>query len=246
MGIDIFSTSACRMALPGIAFLVLVALSPTDLRAGPSPQAEEQAMAVIARMEAAYGRVEGYRTETEVREYRDGRVVETKRFRYTFKKPNHLRIDMESPDRGMILVYPDREGKVFVKPAGLIGFLKLHLSPDSTLLRNSSGQRIDQTDFGLLIRNMARSLTDRRQGEIDVSEQDDRVVIKVLAEDHFIAGVLTLYSFSIDRTRWFPMELEESTPDGVQKRKVIFRNMMPAADIPDSVFRINGGSPGHE
>ncbi len=106
------------------------------------------------------------------------RSAETERFLYTYRKPDHIRIDMESPYAGMVLIYPGEDGKVTVKPGGLFGFLKLHLSPDSSLLNTSKGQRIDQTDMGLLINNIDHSLTDRRHGEVRVSEQDDQVILK--------------------------------------------------------------------
>jgi len=199
-------------------------------------------MDIVAKMEAVYAGVKAYQTETEVSEYREGRVAATKRFLYTFKKPDHLRIDMKSPYRGMVLVYPDENGKVAVQPGGWSRFLKLHLSPDSALLRTSAGQRIDQTDLGLLIRHIRHSLTDRRRGEIKVTGEGDRLLVEVLAEDHFHAGVLTLYRFFIDTTRWLPAEVQEFTQDGVLKRKVIFRDLRITADIPDSFFRINGGN----
>jgi outer membrane lipoprotein-sorting protein len=217
----------------GIGLCILLMPLTSPLWASLPPQAA----GLIARMEAAYARVEQYRTETEVSEYRDGRIVGTRRFRYTFKKPDHVRIDMEAPYPGMILAYPDKNGKVAVK----FGFLKFHLAPDNALLRSSTGQRIDQTDLGLLIRNIGRSLTDQRHGEIRVAGENGRLVVEVLAEDHFRAGVLTLYRFAVDRTSMLPAEVDEFSPDGTLKRKVIFRNLRSAADIPDSFFRIEGG-----
>jgi hypothetical protein len=152
---------------------------------------------------------------------------------------------MESPYAGMVLVYPVGDGKVAVKPGGLFGFLKLHLSHGSALLRTSAGQRIDQTDIGLLIQNIDHSLTDRRHGEIRVSGRDGQVLIEVLAEDHFLAGVLTLYHFSIDKTRWLPVEVREFTPEGILKREVRFRNLRTSLGVPESFFRTNGGRPEH-
>jgi hypothetical protein len=234
-------SSTCKRTFPGI-FLLLTVLLFTPATWAGRPSAEgNRVTGLIARMEAAYAQVKEYQTEMEVSEFRGGEVAETKRFLYTFRKPNHLRIDMKSPNPGMILVYPDNDGKVFVKPGGLAGFLKLHLSPDSLLLRIGAGQRMDQTDLGLLIKNIVHSLTDRRRGEIKVSGEDDREIVEVLAEDHFRAGVQTLYRFVIDKKRWLPVEVTESTPDGVLKRKVIFRNFKTA--IP-TVFRINGENPG--
>jgi len=224
------------------SLLFLFLLITSNLWAGLSPSKEEQIKGIIANMESAYALVEGYRTETEVNVYRTGRPVETQRFLYTFKKPDHMRIDMEDPHSGMLLVFPDKDGKVLVKPGGKSGFLKFHLSPDSMFLRNSAGQRIDHTDLGLLIQNIVHSLTDRRRGEIRISGQDDRIVMEVLAEDHFLSGVRTLYQFSIDKTRWLPVAVKEFTADRILKRKVDFRNLTTSVDIPDNFFRIDGGN----
>ena len=228
-----------RGVLTGTCILIFFVIFVPNLWATSSPSNGEEAANIIAQMEGAYAAVKEYQTETEVQEYREGRVVETKHFLYTFRKPDHVRIDMKSPYPGMILVYPDKEGKVHVRFGGLAGFLKLRLATDSMLLKNSAGQRIDQTDMGLLIRNMAHSLTDRRRGAIRVAREDGRVHVEVLAEDHFLAGVLTLYRFSIDTTRWLPAEVKESTPAGATKRKVLFLNMRTAPAVPANLFRID-------
>jgi len=94
-------------------------------------------MDIITKMETSYAKVEENQAEIKVSEYRDGQIIEMKRFLYTFKKPYHLRIDMESPHPGTVLVYPDKNGKVTVKPGGWAGFLKLHLSLDSVFLGTS-------------------------------------------------------------------------------------------------------------
>lgn len=231
-----------KRTCPGLCFLFAIMLFAPATWAGHSPPGE-QVSDIMAKMAAGYAKVEGYRTETEVNDYRDGEAVGTKRFLYTFKKPDHVRIDMKSPYPGMVLIYPDANGKVAVKPGGWGGFLKLHLSPDNALLRTSAGQRIDQTDLGLLIRNISHSLSDRRRGESKVIEEDGRVRIEVPAEDHFMAGVVTLYHFTIDTARWLPVEIKEFTPAGVLKRTVIFRNLQTSVAIPDSLFRIDRGNP---
>jgi len=237
-------SSACKRTFPGILLLIMVLLFIPATGAGLPPPKGDRVMGLIARMEAAYAQVKEYQTEMEVSEFRDGQVVETKRFLYTFRKPDKLRIDMKSPYPGMILIYPDKDGKVFIKPAGWAGIMKPRLSPGNSLLRIGAGQRLDQTDLGLLIRNIVHSLTDRRRGKIKVSGQDGREIVEVLAEDHFRAGVLTLYHFYLDKKRSLPVEVKESTPDGVLKRRVIFRNLRTSIAIPDSFFRIDGEDPG--
>ena len=227
----------------GICILMKSLSFAVEPGAGLSDSNEEQAAVIIGKLKAAYAQVSDYRMETEVNIYNDGRAVETERFLYTFRKPRHIRIDMESPYAGMVLIYPGEDGKVAVKPGGLFGFIKLHLSLDSALLRTAAGQRIDQTDLGLLIQNIGHSITDGRRGRIGVSEQDGRARIEVLAEDHFLKDVTTLYHFYIDRTFWLPVEVREFTADGIPKRDVRFLNLRIGTGVPESFFRIDGGRP---
>lgn len=241
----IFSVPGSRNILALICLFVLLMSVTGDLQAGLSPPYGEQFMDIITKMETAYAKVEEYQAELKVSEYRHGQIIEMKRFRYTFKKPYHLRIDMESPHPGTVLVYPDKNGKVTVKPGGLAGFLVLHLSLDSAFFKNIVGQRMDQTDLGLLVRNIAHSLTDQRRGTIKISEQDCCLLIDVLAEDHYLAGVLTLYRFSIDKTRWLPVGVEEFTPDGIIKRKGIILNLRSPIALPEDFFRIEKGESSH-
>jgi outer membrane lipoprotein-sorting protein len=234
--------TACKGVSSVLSLLVRLLLFAPTLAASLSLPTHEDVASIMRKMETAYGRVNDYQTETEVRVYRDARIVETKRFRYTFRKPNHIRLDFEAPHPGMILVYPDEDGKVVVKPGGWAGFLRFHLAPDSSLLKASSGQRIEQTDMGLLIQNISHSVTDRRRGEVRLSEEDGRVVIEVLAEDHFLAGISTLYRFYVDEKLWLPVEVQEFTPEGVLKREVFFRGLRTSIGISDAFFRIKGGN----
>ncbi len=228
--------SQCRR-LPWLPILAGVGAALLTLLPGPAPSlaapaAENAIEAIISRMKTAYARVSAYRVETEVTTYRHGRVDERRRFVYTFEKPDRLRIDMESPHPGMVLLYPDAQGKVLVQPGGWASFLHFHLSPDSSLLANAAAQRIDQTDFGLLIRNIAHSLTDRRHGPPALSTEDGKWVLEVLAEDHFRKGVLTRYRFTIDKATELPAAVQESTPDGIPERTVTFRHLDTSPDLP--------------
>jgi hypothetical protein len=215
------------------------------LFAGPWPAAaasapEGRVAAVIARMEAAYARVNSYRVETEVTSYRQGRVDERKRFVYTFQKPNRVRIDMTYPHPGLVLIYPDAQGKVLTQPGGWAKFLHFHLSPDSRLLGNPAGQRIDRTDFGLLIHNIAHSLTDRRHGPPVLTTENGKTVLQVLAEDHFRPGVLTRYRFTIDPTTNLPIAVQESTPAGRLERTVTFSHFDTSPKLPGNWFKEQG------
>ncbi len=193
---------------------------------------------LLKRMEAAYARVEDYQAKVTVQAYQNDGSVETKMFLYTFKKPNRIRLDFESPHPGLILTYPDKNGKVVVRPSGWVSFFKLRLSPDSRLLKDSSGQRIDQTEMGLLIKHIERSLTDQRRGPSEISEEKETIRIRVLAENPFRKGALTLYQFFIDQGLCLPTKVEESAPDGRLQRTVTFQNLKINTGISDAFFQL--------
>ena len=69
-------------------------------------------MDIITKMETAYAKVEEYQAEIKVSEYGDGQIMQMKRFLYTFKKPYHLRIDMESPHPGTVLSIPIKTARL--------------------------------------------------------------------------------------------------------------------------------------
>ena len=197
---------------------------------------------LLEHMEAAYAAVNDYRTNVEKRTFRSDGSVEVEKFLYTFKKPKSIRIDLESPHKGMILIYTDKDGRVTVQPGGLARLFKFHLAPDSRLLEDPSGQRIDQTDIGLLINHIAHSLRDQRKGRAEIAEEDGYIRIRVLAVDHFRENVDTLYQFYIDKKQWLPGKVEEFTPDGEPKRSIVFKDLRINNGFADSLFQLDGAA----
>ena len=125
------------------AMIILILAAAPELQAVSAQPPPPEVAAIMSKMAAAYAAVSGYQTEMEVREYRNGNYLESKRFRYTFRKPGQLRIDMHTPKPGTVLVYPDEQGKVTLRPGGWTGFVTLHLAPGNSMLASGSGQRID-------------------------------------------------------------------------------------------------------
>lgn len=194
--------------------------------------------AFLKNMESAYAQVVDYQVNVEVKTYKKGNAFKVEKFRYAFKKPKWIRIDLVSPRPGTILFYPDQKGKVGVRPSGWARFFKFSLAPDSFLLRGSSGQPIDQTDMGRLIENISRSLTQERHGGLEIEDDGKTIRIQVLAENHFRDGVLTRYQFLIDKMNWLPVEVSESTPEGLPEREVHFRDFNVNIGLKDSFFQL--------
>jgi outer membrane lipoprotein-sorting protein len=208
-------------------------------RAESAPPAalQDDVETVLKKMEAVYDEVKDYKTEVETIIFEKDGSFKTEKSVYTFKKPKWIRLDFVSPHPGMIMVYPDRDGKVLVKPGGLLSKLRFHLMLDDPLLETPSGQRMNQTDLGLLIKNIRHSVTDQRRGPVSISEDKDTIQIQVLADDHFREGVETRYRFLISKELWLPVEVGRSTTNDVQDGRIIFRNLRTNINVSDDLFQ---------
>jgi outer membrane lipoprotein-sorting protein len=219
------------------------ATPPAPIAAAAGPESvshsalRDEIETVLKQMEAAYDEVKDYQTEVEVTLFKKDGSIKWQKSLYTFKKPKWIRIELLSPHPGMIMVYPDGNGKVLVKPQGLSSMLTLHLRLDDPLLQTPSGQRMNQTDLGLLIKNIGHSVTDPRRGPVSLSEDKDTIQIEVLADDHFREGVETRYQFLISKELRLPVEVGESTTNGVQEERIIFRNLRTNINVPDELFQ---------
>ena len=203
----------------------------------PPAASRDDVETLLKKMEAAYDQVKDYQTDVEILLFKEDGSFKTEKSLYTFKKPKWIRLDFVSPHPGMMLVYPDPDGKVLMKPQGVLSILTFHLTLDDPLLGSPSGQRLDQTDLGVLIKNIRHSVTDQRRGPVSLSEDKEAIRIQVLADDHFREGVETRYQFLISKELWLPVEVGESTTDGVQEGRIIFRNLRTNINVPDDLFQ---------
>jgi len=214
-------------------FVFLAFLNSIDPAAVMALDAEN----IVKKMESSYAEVKDYEMRVEVRSTGSEGSFKTEKFLYTFKKPHTIRIAYELHHKGTVLVYPHKDGKALVRQLKWMPFFQFHLKPDSIFLKGSSGQRIDQTDMGLLIRNIAKSMKQGRNGEVLIMEKGGQVHVHVLAENHFRKNVKTRYQFLIDKALWLPVAIQESTPDGVLERIIIFQNLRVNIGVPDSLFQ---------
>jgi hypothetical protein len=194
------------------------------------------ANAVAEAMRRAWEKVRGYQAEVEVVSRRNG-TSHTRRFRYWFAKPESIRIRMQEPYAGTLLIYPNRAGEVTLHPAGPLGLLQLSLQPDSSLLAGPVGQPLHRTDLGEMVANLAASLTSQRRGEVRIEPRPEGVWVEVEAEHHFLSGVPATYRFLLDENRCLPLRLEESTGPDHPDRTVRFHSLELNPGPPGPAFR---------
>ena len=192
---------------------------------------------ILQKMQESYAEVKDYRTDVLVRHHEEGGSVSVLRFKYTFKKPEMIRLDFQSPHKGLVIIYSEQNGKAVVRPFSWAPFVRFHLSPESDFIIGFSGQRIDQTDMGQLIENIGKSLFTERGNKPVIENSETAIEIHVMAEDHFHRDRTTLYRFVIDKTLWLPVAVDERTPDRMLKREIRFQDLQINLGIADSFFR---------
>ncbi len=214
--------------------LVLIASAPAVAPGGGAPDVPD----LVARITASYDQVRDYRMRVRsVVQEGDAPPEETLAL-YWFQRPDRLRMEFLQPHPGLVLVFPYRDGRVRVRPGGLLRFLKISLDPGSASLQVSPGQRVDQTGLGLLVANVARSLTGARPGSLELSQTADHLVAAVEAENHFQPGVATRYRFWVDRELWLPTRVGEEVPSRRWAREVSFEDLEVNPGLPESLFTL--------
>jgi outer membrane lipoprotein-sorting protein len=215
------------------AFLALFAVIGVCCRASAAGLTAER---LVANLRSAYAGVQDYQMRVASTVKERGRPAKETRLRYRFKRPDRFRIEFLEPHRGLVLAYPTGSGKVRIRPGGLFRFLSITLDPGSASLEVSPGQRIDQADLGLLVRNIARSLNGPLAGAPALRVTPEHVVAVVEAENHFQPGVRTRYEFWIERRRWLPVRVREAVPERGWEREVTFEELETNQGLPDALF----------
>lgn len=131
-----------RMRWPALALLSLLPLS---AMADPLTQAE-----------ARFAALHSYQVTLRSSDAAGEQEV----IHYYFRKPGWVRMDFERPHHGAVLVYAPDTRRVRLWPFGLGRWPALDLAPDSPLLRNPHGHRVDRSDVGMLLAKM-RALRER-------------------------------------------------------------------------------------
>jgi len=112
-------------------------------------------------MQSACQAIRDYRVLVQVTLPEENAGKQMEEVLYTFKKPKKILMDFRMPRSGPFSFFRTKRQSV-VGPWGW-RFLDIHLAR-CVLLANPSGQQIDQTDLGLLIRNIGMSMDDGRRG----------------------------------------------------------------------------------
>ncbi|MFQ3786243.1 LolA family protein [Halomonas sp. A29] len=173
--------------------LVLVAMS--------APIEEDPVAAALARIDA----LQGYRLTLRSQGSGGEEII-----RYSYQQPGYVRMDMEIPYRGAVLIYRPDTGKVQLWPFGGPGSRPgLSLRPTNRMVRSSRGHRVDQSDVGTLLRNVQRLQQHGNARLLGATTINEHPVLHVVVEAEPGRAVheVARYDLWLDEETLFPLRV---------------------------------------
>lgn len=202
--------------------LLLVAMSEV---AGHDPVAE-----ALARVTS----LKGYRLTLRSQGSGDEEVIH-----YSYRHPGDVRMDMESPFRGAVLIYRHATGKVRLWPFGSPGRRAgLSLRPTNRMVRSSRGHRVDQSDVATLLRNVQRLQQHGSTRRLDPGTHDGRPVqhVTVEAEPGRSVNEVSRYDLWLDDETLFPLRVASYDRRGERLESVLLEDVRLDPDFPHDHF----------
>ncbi|MBZ0329800.1 hypothetical protein KZO25_05625 [Halomonas sp. ANAO-440] len=186
--------------------LALVAMS--------TPSEEGQIAAALSRIDA----LQGYRLTLRSQGSSGEEVI-----RYSYQGPGYVRMDMETPYAGAVLIYRPDTGKVQLWPFGSPGRRPgLSLRPTNRMVRSSRGHRVDQSDVGTLLRNVQQLQQLGSARLLEPTTLDGHLVkhVVVEAEPGRTVHEVSRYDLWLDENTLFPLRVNSYDRRGVRLESV--------------------------
>jgi hypothetical protein len=181
-------------------------------------------VAAIQKMIASLETVEGFRCETDIVYYRNGKA--DKRFMFTLHAETQGSISLvfSRPYPGVKIVYRQGDDKLTVKPFKFLPIVTFRLSIDNPLVISPSGQRIDHCTLEYLIQFLHENgeLITKRASEY--SEGEDRIAFICWAKDYTNEKELNRYRVVVLKENWFPVRVERYTQHDLPIEVITFKN----------------------
>lgn len=205
--------------------LALACLLATGAEAMADPLDEAQ-----ARFEALQGYQLALRSTAA-----DGRLQQ---MRYFYRRPGWVRMEMIEPYRGLVLIYDPVARRISLWPFGPERWPKLSLAPDSPLLRERHGHRVDRSDVGALLANLQTLRMRGRLAPLGAAALDGQPAVgwEVAGEAGASVAGVQRYRVWFARDTLFPIRVESFGPDGAATETVEMREIVTDPVLPERFF----------
>ena len=197
---------SCALAILSLASAILI----------PSlgSSQENRVLALAREMEAVLDTLNDYTCEVENVYFAEGVEIERYRFKFYFKKEDHIRVDFSQPYPSLTVFYRNGDKDVTVKPIGFLPGLKFRLSIDNPLIRTPSGQRITQTHMGYFLRFVLRNLHRIDQGKEEIHDNGEEITFLLMALDYVSEKNIEMYRITLSKRLKLPVRIERYTQEG--------------------------------
>ena len=157
--------------------------------------------------------------------------------RFAYKRPGFVRMDFVQPHEGAVLIYSPLTKVVRLWPFGE-GFFSLTLSPENSLVRSPTGQRVDRSDIGALLDNV-KSL--QRKGETTVLGQEmvggrKAMRLTVSATGDLVVGNVRQYELWLDSATLLPLKVVSRNANNEIIETVVMDDLRINVKMPDRLF----------
>lgn len=162
----------------------------------------------------------------------------TEIIRYYFKKPGHVRMEFITPFNGAVLIYSPVTKQAKLWPFGYRSFPGFTLNPDNSLIRSSTGQRVDRSDVGVLYQNVKMLQEHGRTERVETETIDghDTLHISVKGEEGFTVGAVARYQLWLDQTTGFPLKVLSQDAQGQTLETVEMEELKVDPELPGDFF----------
>ncbi len=159
----------------------------------------------------------------------------TEIMRYYFKTPGYVRMEFVKPFNGAVLVYDPARKEAKVWPFGYRRFPAFTLSPENRLILGATDRHVDQSDVGVLFRNI-KLLQEHGKTQIAGTELvggKETLHITVEGDPGFSVEAVHRSQLWLDQASGFPLRVSNYDETG---------EMIEEIEIED--LRINPAFPG--
>jgi outer membrane lipoprotein-sorting protein len=197
---------------------------------------ENQALAVVQKMESAFKTVGDYTCEVEQIFYKDGEKSERYLFKFYFKKGKKIRVDFSRPYSSLTIFYAEGDKEATVLPIRSIRALKFRLSIDNPLIRTPAGQWINQTDVGYFIGFLFKNLEKVKQKADEFYEDKSQIRFWLWGLDYIEGKNLEKYRIIISKQYWLPIRIERYDSKGKPLEVSVIGNYAINSHLSDKLF----------
>ncbi|MBR9857283.1 MAG: DUF1571 domain-containing protein [Gammaproteobacteria bacterium] len=179
---------------------------------------------------ARFEQLEGYRLQL-----RSEGPGGNQQLRYAYRKPGLVRMDVQSPYAGAVLIYRPLSQQVRLWPFGL-SWPSVGLSPEHPLVTSSRGHRVDQSDVGVLLR---RVLQLQQAGALALQESATfrgRAVWHLVITGPAGPNGVARYELWLDQPSLFPLKVISSDERGNRLETVWLEQIELDPVFPDNFF----------